>query len=199
MSELFDRGALRIGTLFDWRRTGNHGEMVADPAEGMMPITGNVITYDWRFIHKVLVEGTVDVVDSGPNKSRHFTNSLLHCDDVYTFSATSTYSEDDHKTWFNVEGYDACYRIVQPEPFFQAISYAMNACTFATYGNIHYYDPALSNQTFGDPFHPALLKHKAFGSQNEVRAIWHPSTLPIDPMIVSSSGIGLFCTKHRTF
>jgi hypothetical protein len=176
MEALFDKGSLRIGHLFGWRSSKQSGEMVKDTEDGRIALTGNVVFYDPGNINFLIVDSDpVVVTGSGAEQKRHFKSTMLRCDDVYTFSTASTYSEEDHRRWLDKEGYDACYKIVSIFDFLAAIYLALGDSCFVLCGNACYYDENASNNVFEGTFHPALLKRKAqYGDQNEVRFIWEP-------------------------
>jgi len=196
MEALFEKNTLMLGTLFNWRGTGKYGEMAMDQSEGHMKTTGNVIFYDYRFLREIMVEGTVEEVDGG----RRFENKFMYTTDVYAFCTAASYSHDAHVRWLNCEGYASCYKILTARLFFRAISGVLNDCNFVVYDRIHYYDPTLPNQTFMGTFHPALLKHNDFGSQDEVRAIWKPKdkNAQISPMCITVPHISKYCERYRT-
>jgi hypothetical protein len=198
MNALMDSNTLRLGTVFDWRVSGKYGEMVMDSNEGTITLhSGNVVSYDWRFVPDFQMQSSVEEVEGG----RNFHNTLLYTTNVYSFSAAASYSKDDHVRWFESEGYDSCYKINSARLFFRAISGALKNCAFVVYDKIQYYDPTLQNLIFEGTFHPALLKHKEkYGNQNEVRAIWKPTdkVAPIAPVCLTMAGISKYCERHRT-
>ena len=129
-------------------------------------------------------------------------NHAFHTSNVFTLSASTVYSEEDHQFWNEKEGYDACYRIRSARLFFKAISKAPKLTAVADlvcFGPVHYYDRRKSNHIFEGTFHPALVKRPEFGSQSELRAIWAPrvSTNDISPIILRETGAGKYCCVHR--
>jgi hypothetical protein len=199
MQLLLKKGGLRVGTLFDYRNRGKYGEMSSDKNEGRTEITGNIIFYDYKHISSILVKSSVNTTGKGENQLRHFKNETLYTDNLYTFSAASAYTEEDHKKWYEKEGYDACYLIHSARLFFRAISMEIDIGNFVCFGPIHYFDETKSNQIFEGHFHPALIKNRVFGSQFEVRALWSPklSSTEIDPIIIKNSNANKYCSPFR--
>jgi len=199
MDLLLNKGSLRLGTLFDWRKRNQYGEMVFDESDGYTKITGNIVFYDHSFVSDNLVVSTVSVEGSGTNELRHFKNELLQTNDFYTFSATMNYSESDHNNWYENEGYDACYVISFPKLFFRAISAQLPDATFRLSAPALYIDETASNTVFRDTFHSALLKNIKFFSQREFRALWKPNDVQksISPRIIGNSSAYKYCSKYR--
>lgn len=199
MRALLDADTLMIGTVFGWRQIGNYGEMVMDSSDGRIRLPkSNLIFYDYRFISALEPQAHVEVDEE--NELRHFRMIEISTHDVYAFSAASTYSKQDHRKWFESEGYDACYRVMSARLFFRAISRSFVEATFALWNPILYYDDSHGNIVFeqGKAFHPALLKEQSgYGAQVEVRAIWTPKQLPITPKLLTVPGAHLYCCEHR--
>lgn len=202
MDSMLLHGQIRIGTLFDWRRSHQYGELVGDQDEGYTRIGGNVLWYDHRFVGAILVESTVVDNSTPGNHNVHFTNHAFHTPNVFTLSVSTTYSEHDHRLWLEKEGYDACYRIRSARLFFKAISRSPDFAPMAAFvcqGPIHYYDKSQPNHQFLGTFHPALVKRPEFGSQSEIRAIWAPRTADQDiaPIVLNRTEASKYCCVHR--
>jgi hypothetical protein len=167
-----------------------------------MSLNGNLITSDFTYLDAVIVDhDPIRVTGSGANELRHFRNTMIRCDDVYTFCVSMSDSEDLHKFWFEKEGYDACYKIRSVTAFYDAIAAQMTDCNFVTAAPALYYDEMASNNNFtGSLFHPALLKRKGgYASQAEYRGVWKPKTDvgPLDNRTIYAPGIGNYCEQHR--
>src|SRR5260221_12552061 len=200
MDAMLKNGSARIGSLFDWRQQGKYGEMTQDESEGITKSSGNIIFYDYKNIAALEIESTVRVEGEGANQVRHFTNDRMLSPNVYTFSTSSSYSQDEHQKWFEEEGYDACYRINSARLFFRTLSEKLVSAEFIGFGPVHYVDATATNQIFDGLFHPALLKRKeVFEMQSEVRALWRhkDSNSKIEPLQIVGSRAGIYCEVFR--
>lgn len=200
MKSLVERGSVRIGTLFDWRKQEKYGEMAADQSEGITQTPFNIIFYDHRFINAMQIDSRVWVDGDKPSQIRHFKNEVLRTPNLYTFSTSATYSEEIHKKWFESEGYDACYRINSTRLFSKAISRRLASSTLLLFEPVLYFDELQTNQELNGTFHPAMLKKiNTFGGQHEVRGLWqsHDTNSPIEPVVIGESDAWKYCEEYR--
>lgn len=199
LEKLLSSGGLRLGTLFDWRKNEKHGELVYDECEGYIQLKGDIVFYDYRFIEDQRHIGTVNVQSVGENQVRHFKNEVLHTCDMYSFSCSMNYSEMDHRRWYELEGYDACYVIHSPRLFFRAISKELMDANFRLQAPVIYFDNSASKNVFEGFFHPALLKNINFQDQNEFRGLWKPfdTESDISPRIIERSDAHKYCSEYR--
>src|SRR5258708_36704720 len=82
MESLFKEDSIRIGTLFDYRRDSQYGEMVTDSCEGKITLTGNLIFWDHRFINTIRVESEVTTSEVDGQTVRHFKNKWIDSADL---------------------------------------------------------------------------------------------------------------------
>lgn len=199
MEALLKHGSVRIGTLFDYRKTDVHGEMTGDDREGTTELTGNIISYDPTFMPEILVDSTVKVTDSGADELRHFTNHRVRSTNLYTFSTSATYTSELHQLWIDSEGYDACYRINSARLFFKEISRHLPQTELLMVEPAYYFDSAQTNHIFTKKFHPALLKRSDHAEQQEIRALWRttPPRDDISPVIIKKSSAGTYCDEFK--
>lgn len=202
---MLKHGSVRIGTLFDWRKAKKYGELAGDEEEGYTRIGGNAIFYDWRFVGSLIVDSSVNDQSAEGERRVHFQNHAFHSHNVFMISTSMTYAHENHKLWFEKEGYDACYRIHSARLFFRAITRALSGIADPVCaGPVHYYDSSKSNHMFEGTFHPALVKRaefgsQSFGSQSEYRAIWAPrdKAIDIEPIVLSATEARRYCSSHR--
>ena len=200
MEAMLASGAARIGTLFDWRRSSAYGELIADESEGHTTLTGNLIFYDTTHLQSMLVDSHVGSEADRSTSGVPFRNEALRTHNHFAFSASATYSKEDHTRWFELEGYNACYRIHSAKLFFRALSVSepfVSLARFVCHAPVLYFDPALPNNVFTGTFHPGLIKRSAFGSQAEHRALWSSTTsVGIEPIVVSHSNAKRYVSPH---
>lgn len=203
MRAMLERGAAKIGTLFEWKHADGHGTRVGDSSEGYMILAGNLIFWDTTHLGEMIHDGASWQDPNNPEQ-RDFRNYGFGVADHYAFCTAGSYSEADHQRWLESDGYDACYRIEHGLNFFNALSVAPElssagdlTCVFPAL----YYDetPGVNNE-FKETFHPGLLKRKAqFSEQNEVRALWKPKSADhaISSILIPSSDAKNFVVEHR--
>lgn len=199
MHGMLRHGSTRVGTLFDWRRSDCYGELVSDMNEGYTPCTGNIIFYDATHTNAIKIDSVVNE----RNKFGEVTgrNIALRADNHFAFSTSSKYSLAEHSMWNELEGYNACYRILSAELFFGAISRTpilRDAAEFVCFAPALYIDSTSQNTIFQEAFHPALLKQSSFSNQNEVRALWSPNSIDtmIEPLLIPSSDARLYVSEY---
>lgn len=201
MLSMLTHGSARIGTLFDWRKTSEYGELISDSNEAHTMLTGNLGFYDTTFINSLIVDSWVGPEENRATTGVPFRNEAVRAENHYAFSASTTYSERDHQRWYELEGYDACYRIHSARLFFKALTRSTELSALAQFvcaAPIHYFDESLPNNVFRGTFHPALIKRSTFGGQFEFRALWKPKTAAavIEPVLVFSSRAKLYVSSH---
>lgn len=200
MQAFFRDGSVRIGTLYDWRKSNRYGEMVCDGSEGILAYDGNLIFYDPRYRSALKVDSQVTMIYGREGPIRQIRHTHIESLDAFTFCAASTYSEQDHEDWRRHEGYDACYRINDPDGFFKAISKAFRKkAQFAMWRKVYYYAGDAGNTIVDGAFHPALLKRQEYGSQDEIRAIWIPKghKNAISPLTLLVPDAVRFCERFK--
>lgn len=200
LEAFFRDGSLRIGTLYDWRNTEKYGECVGDEREGLFEIVGNLIFFDPTHKDEFDIKSKVSELYVGVDGPvRTFRHERIQSKDCYAFCTADRYSLDDHHTWKELDGNDACYCIVSPDSFFAAISKTFSQGRFAMWNSVYYYDLTAANVEIRGRFHPALLKRTAFRSQNEVRGIWTPkSRVPgVFPVNIKAPDAVRFCRVHH--
>jgi hypothetical protein len=186
----FKSGKLRIGNLHWYRNEEALGNIVGDTAEGTSTTTfslpnGAVIRMDGSTLEAQYLAsaaggvtfgsgGTVTAI--GPNAG---VTVKKESRDLYVFCCTNEYSEHQMKKFGG-----ACFEIVSPDGFFDAISTAIcGQAIFEHVGPVSYID---RETTWNHPHQlpECLIKPKIdrYIDQKEVRAIWIPHAAKISPM-----------------
>jgi hypothetical protein len=201
----FDRGALRIGTLFYYQDSKIHGAMIGDQSDGRVTMSGSF-------------EGdSVRTIADNPNLANRFKffgpsekQSLtiegmrLSSPNLYIFSTSLAYSDAAHRRWLADPHaqYDSCYRIDSVDAFLAAVSQVIaTKATLVGCTRVSYYDSDLHIDIRSPlaKLHPSQLKGgKTYGDQIEARAIWNPTTTgTIDHMDIEVPDAIKYCSPHK--
>jgi hypothetical protein len=173
------RGEVRIGTLFDFRRTELHGEQIGDVREGQVNLAGEFenVTHELTSNHPVL-STLIKQAPGAKIGSFKIDNLTFSCKNLYVFSASKDFSEQALKRWYDDPNarYDSCYVIHSARLFFRAISRAMKGeADFVGLSMVTYYDDQepIDLKSPLSHLHPASLKPGiAYEHQIEYRAFW---------------------------
>jgi len=197
-------GTIRVGTLFDFRKT-EHARGVADSSEGTRTILAlpdrEIITEDqaekdaFFGMMGARVHGKITV----PRGVRfvHKQTSTDH----FIFCASTELSS---RVQAEFEATDACVEINDISGFLYELTRALNAVAPVRFDGIHevQYTGRTQEQTltrFQDfnpahGLHPGLIKDPSFRRQKELRAIWSPiSAMLPEPIITSSRHLPQYC------
>ena len=187
-----ERGSIRLGTLFDYRKTESHGIQIGDEREGRITLEGTLenLTHEHTEGHSALER----LVKLGPGATIGklvVSNLRLESENLFVFSTSSAFSELALLEWNKDPHarYDSCYQINSARLFFKAISQAISdRATFLGFGSVHYYDSSAPIQ-LASPLarlHPGQLKGGiTHGHQIEIRAFWRPiEPTAIEPMSI---------------
>ncbi|WP_198358656.1 hypothetical protein [Noviherbaspirillum autotrophicum] len=188
---------MRIGTLYEYRNTEIHGEVIGDNTEG----------YKTRFME--LNGAHVWTSETQPEFSRGFLkiapgtkltvrgNGTLtephESVNYYLFCATKVFNKeamDEFK-------YDACIVIEHPEKFFRAISRTIrHQAAFEGIFNCQYIGRRISHDV--DPgIPPAIIKDPTYKNQQEVRGLWKPLKANPSPMIINCPDAARYCSMYK--
>lgn len=185
-------GSLKIGTLFEYRKTETYGDVIGDKDEGLhktelfLPGGGEIdlasISPEADYFRKHLLrpdqqDSRVKIIlEDGARIVAH-SNSQ----DLYIYCMTSEYSPSVMKEF----GCDACLEIVRPTEFFQAISRKIRyKAKFSGLGAINYMDKT-THYTQPHTMHPAVMKDVKYEYQKEWRVIWVPDQTPRQPIFIN--------------
>ncbi len=199
MQSMQERGAVRIGGLYNYRKTEEYGEMVADVDEGKKTMSGTVKMLTPETLKNYPgLDGLVDF-RYGKIESLSILGRKVNSQDCLVFSASAAYSEAAHQEWLQQENYDACYRIYSAKLFFRAISRMLRPRGYEFFGcNQVLYADEVDIASQAASIHPAFCKKKEFSPQVEVRAIWRSfNAEPINPQILDITEAFRYVTAHR--
>ena len=192
------KGAVLIGTLFDFRKTDKYGELIADQHEGSKAISGTATNLNAINVHLYPgLKGLINLSSGATIGQINVSNYTVSCQNMFVFSAAQEYSLEEHRRWYAAEGYDACYRIHSARLFFRELSRVLGTRgTFVGFKPIHY---AETFDLSASDVHPALVKRQTLHqSQQEVRALWQPANdVEVEPILLPETAVGVYCTLHH--
>lgn len=196
-NSLVQRGCIRLGTLFDYRKSDLHGGQIGDPREGTITYAGEFeqVTHELISDHPAF-EGLIKLGAGATIGSLSIKNYTRSAGDLFVFSTSLNFSLDVLTHWHNdpKARYDTCYRIHSARLFFRAISKALSGrAEFLGYVPVTYYDDSKSIDLASplSRLHPAQLKGGTnYDHQTEVRAFWLPlETGQIEPLDLEVPGL----------
>lgn len=93
-------GLLRIGTLYDYKKTDKYGEFVSDMHEGSKLISGTAMDLNANNFHLYPgLRGLINLDGGGSIGRVEVSNCTLMCPDMYIFSTSREYSRSEHERW----------------------------------------------------------------------------------------------------
>lgn len=192
LEAFLSRGSLKIGTLYEYRKTEAYGEVIGDKNEGL---------------HKTELflpgGGEIDLASASP-EAEYFRKHVLRPDqrdakvkiilengarliahsnseDLYIYCMTSEYSPGVMKEF----GCDACLEIFRPREFFNAISRKIrHKAKFNGLDPIQYMNKTTHYKS-PHTIHPAVMKDIEYEYQKEWRAIWIPDKSRREPLYIN--------------
>lgn len=191
---LIEKGELRIGTLYDFRKIEEHGKVVGDRLEGIKGYHRTInetITPETEW-YDPLVNRMINI--SPDSKATVIIDNCkivekeIHSKDCYVFCMTAVPQFDA------LEGYgDTCVEILDIWSFLCAISQKLG--DKAELDGYYYcvYGPRFTETGTENNVHPALIKYHSRKEEKEVRALWRTNEEAIEPEILQIDGIGQYC------
>lgn len=202
--KFFETGSLRLGTMYDFKRTEVHGLSRGDSSEGKhrirrivnepMVLTGNE--------QEPLISDIISTNGGTVNLSNTTFVKVQQDGDGFIFCTSYFFSEQIFKNWHSENNVDACYEIVDPQGFIRAISNAIsNSAYFFENHNITYTDEHIDYLSNQAPIHPAFTKvANNYSWQVENRSLWkarQPSGI-LQPWNISVPEAIQFCRPFAT-
>jgi hypothetical protein len=195
----FQNGCLKIGTLYDYRKEEEYGEVTGDrdeayqltelrtPDDGLDLATN---TAEAVYVKKRLCpdEQSVGWKFSGNVTFVYYDSAP----DAYVYCLTSKYSPAVMKKF----KYDACMEILDLDAFLASISRKIADCGIYVYGGKVLY---MNRRTpFTEPLrmHPSIIKDPKYSYQKEWRSIWRPSEQSISPFLTHVPEAIRYCRVH---
>lgn len=213
MRALFEKGSIRLGTVFDFKKVEQYGLAVGDPHDGTLPIQQIVRSADgmaelenpWSQQFIKLSECTNGTIDAKFTQYRSTPNAWL-------FSTSARYSDDLFVRWNQEKRYDACYEIVDQVGFARAINEAILAKVGSScfpkgskwfiHADVQYFDLPLSHTDPRNNQDPAFVKDKrSYGWQDESRMLWRPEHDPtrvMETLFINIRKAWRFCRPFKT-
>ncbi|MDH3375104.1 MAG: hypothetical protein OER22_08700 [Gammaproteobacteria bacterium] len=205
MEAFFRNGALKIGSLYEYRALEELGSIIGDASEGVH-ITRLDSTKRREF---QLQDGSPEAAFFkkhilGPDQQNIEKKVVLaagatlmahsNSPNYYIYCVSSEYDERVMRQF----GCDRCIEIVDPERFFKAISKnirhkaSFEGCFPVSYGN------KTTDHLNPHEAHPALLKDDSYSDQKEIRAIWKPFKEPKGSLFINAPKAARHCREYRS-
>lgn len=199
---LLSDGSVRIGTIFDFRRS-EHERGIADATEGVKSIYHGIEHYDSNEsfgINRSAVDNLGAFVIKGGG-SLSLSNLTLEREfkfpDAYVHCTAHSLSRDVLEQF---EGANSCVEIVRPSAFYKYLTEVINKIVPVHYYGLHrivYSDrrEAFNGENFGR--RPDLIKDPEYERQCEVRALWLPRSKSklIAPINIQEKALVKFCRR----
>lgn len=203
---LSNSGAIRIGTLFDFRNTDRYGNQVGDQREGHAKFGGNFLNIrpgNNLVSHHPALQGLVKIGEGVHIENLVLNDINVQSENLYIFSTVGSFTEEAMRRWHSDPSarYNCCYRILSARLFFREISsHLRETADFLGFGEVHYYDDTKQIDLHSQisHLHPAQLKGGVnYDHQAEIRAFWRPrSRSPIEPLVISPTGLRRYVCQH---
>lgn len=187
-NSLLNEGILRIGTLYDYRKTEKYGTVIGDNEEGISRIYDDV-NYDFS-----KPEELPPIAHEVFNIKPHLKNSYAKNFRIIVNRQSINYylycmSEIAERTLLDDFGCDCILEIVQPLDFIHSINNELNKLSKIK-GKVFimkciYRESLMDHANLKSKISPCLLKEKTLKNQREVRAIWTPQDANIEPIMIS--------------
>jgi hypothetical protein len=205
-TKILEEGSFRIGTLYDYRKTEAHGAEIGDSREGKIGAHSHVLSWSSSnpritnehassFVRgNAVVFGEGSSISFGPGGAIEFgangvalrnvgLRSELQVLDLYVFSFSLAASNDLMRRM----GYGACFEISDIDEFLRQLP-PPNGARLAGWAAVSY-QPREMHFEAAKRTNPALIKEPVFSYQQEFRAIWEPSTRPIQAAFVQAPDV----------
>ncbi|GLH47620.1 hypothetical protein [Pseudomonas lactis] len=199
---LLSDGSVRIGTIFDFRRS-EHKRGIADAAEGVKSIYHGIEYYNSNESSGIDRSAVANLGPFVSKKGGGFSLSNLTLErefkspDAYVHCTAHSLSKDVLEQF---EGADSCVEIVRPSAFYKHLTEVINKIVPVHYYGLHRIVYSARREAFnGENFgrRPDLIKDPEYELQCEVRAIWMPRSKCklIAPINIHEKALVKFCRK----
>ncbi|MDD1966139.1 hypothetical protein NPS29_12490 [Pseudomonas putida] len=196
---LLEEGGVRIGTLFDYRRS-EHKAGISDSVEGKKTVSHDINAYSTKgrsgIDHESIkslapfkIPPSADISLRNVRFTKEFNarDCFIHCT---SFALSRNVLEQFGSA-------DSCVEIHKPAAFYRHITAIINRITpvhFYGYRKVVYGDRNEKFNGEGLGLRPDLIKGLEFSAQCEVRAIWLPkSRKVIKPFNLKDRSLIKFC------
>jgi hypothetical protein len=180
---MLEKGAIRIGTLHEFRGEEDHGNEIGDAEEGIVSAYSNDPMVDLQRPETVspIVRQVLGLSPDGPAPAYEFHDiefeSRTDSPNCWIYCTSRDFDERAMKRMKR----DTCIIINSPEQFYRAVLAELRSRDLIRSGSLGpcIYLDRKQHYTRLPPVHPALIKDPKYEYQNEARAIWLPRSLPI--------------------
>lgn len=205
---LLGMGALRIGTLSDYRK-GEHAKGISDALEGTKDIVNkidklNISGKDWGDQEKKSAEMLLKFgmhVEPGANVTM-VNSTFVKKFELDAFIFCFSIEENPYRrTMRQFEGADFCVEIIEIDRFFNElqsiISQVSGAHRVISPQAVKYKDRSEIYNGVDFGLHPGLIKELSFSPQNEGRIIWEyeSENRGYEPFISGHWRLGSYCKE----
>lgn len=177
LAGFFTDGSIRIGTIYNFKDTVEHGLSRGDQSEGkhhlIRGIDGTVSLSKDK--HEPIISEVFKM--EGDGKAQISNLSIIvprRCEDGFVFCTSYIYNENLFRRWHQENGVDSCYEITNPKAFIAAVSCKIkNSAKFFVNSNVTYTEKNIDYQSAHANSHPAFTKVRDdYGWQYENRSVW---------------------------
>ncbi len=203
LEAFFIRGSVRIGTLYEYRKTEQYGEVVGDQDEGFehtemtfasgaqVDLSENSAEADFVRQHILRPDQQHASLKIDFEKGAGFIVQSSS-PDFHIYCTTTEYDLAVMKQF----GCDSCMEIVDPQAFFRAISRRVrHRSRFEVAASVHY----MNKTTHYKKPHQVpgvLMKDEAYWYQNEFRTVWRPARTKCEPILIDVPRAIRYCRVH---
>ncbi len=195
-------GTVKVGTLYGYRNVERHGTEIGDHKEGtkVTICTDPAKSFADVETHPILSK----FIRAAPGAQININNAQFRIEELspnyYIYSMAEHLDPDIARNM----GYDACLVINQPQLFLLSIDeclrpvtgvkdkFILERCQYTSrtqlFSREHNIFPNIEHQV-----HPALIKDGNYSYQKEVRAIWEPMSVGIEPIIIQCPQAVKYC------
>ncbi len=201
LDAFFSKGSLKIGSLYEYRKVEQYGDVVGDIKEGInetvfeRPETYEIDLSDQSPESNFFRE-RFDIKGPGikilmPAGSKIISRD--HSPDFYIYCVTTEFSIDA----MNAFGCDSCIEIINPELFLHSISKKIRHKASFEGGAPVTYCNKVTNYSSPPPAHPALMKSIEYSYQKEFRWLWRPNKEIKSPIYIDVPKSVRACRIYR--
>ena len=192
-NDFFRQGIIRIGTLYDYRKTERHGTVIGDHQEGLILEQEHYQNLTMQSNEDVppFIRGRITVETGGMFQVMNSTMGLSHqSPNFYIYCVTTKFDPKVMKEF----GYDTCFEIIDTTQFINGLNRCMrHKGTFIGAYECIYTEKVVSPGNKPN-HHPALVKDPKFSYQNEVRLLWKPNSEHPRPVRMTCRKIPRHCS-----
>ena len=178
LSDFFDTGSIRLGSLHGFRDTISHTLARGDNSEGSHTVS-RFITNEFR-LTKDTDEPIISQIFIGPDEGYATLKNIAmlserSSENAYIFCTCTIYSDETFRNWNNdCEETDSCYVIYDPYMFHYELTKTIKNSVYSFMNrNIAYSSDPIPYDSDEAALSPCFTKEiSKYSWQNEHRAVW---------------------------